>query len=161
MTVSEYNECVKRYADFLYRFLRKHVNEDSARDIMQDSYEKLWLKRDSVQFEKSKSYLFTTAYHTFIDQNRRGKKISYEDKVPQTEFHSVQMSSPDLKHIIDEALTKLPEIQKTVLLLRDYEDYSYEEIAEITNLSPSQVKVYIFRARTTMKNYIGTLSTVI
>jgi len=53
------------------------------------------------------------------------------------------------------------EIQKTVILLRDYEGYSYEEIGEITNLSESQVKVYIFRARVSLKNHIGSLANVL
>ena len=45
-------------------------------------------------------------------------------------------------------------MQKTVVLLRDYEGYSYEEIGNITGLSESQVKVYIFRARSTLKSYL-------
>lgn len=53
------------------------------------------------------------------------------------------------------ALEKLPPVQKTVVLLRDYENYSYKEIAEITSLSETQVKVYIFRARSFMKTFIG------
>jgi RNA polymerase sigma-70 factor (ECF subfamily) len=58
-------------------------------------------------------------------------------------------------------LTKLPEIQRSVILLRDYEGYNYAEIGEITNLNESQVKVYIFRARTFLKNYIGAMENVI
>lgn len=59
-----------------------------------------------------------------------------------------------LQEVLDFALEKLPPIQKTVILLRDYEAYSYEEIAGITGLNESQVKVYIFRARAFMKAYI-------
>jgi len=59
-----------------------------------------------------------------------------------------------LQKVLNDALDKLPEVQKTVVLLRDYEGYNYAEIAEITNLSESQVKVYIFRARQTLKEYI-------
>jgi RNA polymerase sigma factor (sigma-70 family) len=60
----------------------------------------------------------------------------------------------DLNEILEFALNKLPPIQKTVVLLRDYENYSYKEIAEITSLSETQVKVYIFRARNFMKDFI-------
>ena len=67
----------------------------------------------------------------------------------------------DLQTIIHETLEKLPLIQQSVVLLRDYEGYSYGEIAEITNLSEAQVKVYIFRARQTMKNYIKDLDLVL
>jgi RNA polymerase sigma-70 factor (ECF subfamily) len=67
----------------------------------------------------------------------------------------------DLKAVLNEALDRLPEIQKTVVLLRDYEGYNYAEIAEITTLSESQVKVYIFRARQTLKEYIKRLELVV
>jgi RNA polymerase sigma-70 factor (ECF subfamily) len=55
----------------------------------------------------------------------------------------------------------LPEIQKSVILLRDYEGYSYEEIGNIAGLNESQVKVYIYRARLFLKEYIGTMERVI
>ena len=59
-----------------------------------------------------------------------------------------------MKEILNEALEKLPKDQKSVILLRDYEGYAYDEISEITGLSESQVKVYIYRARVFLKNYI-------
>ena len=63
--------------------------------------------------------------------------------------------------VVDEALSKLPEIQKNVVLLRDYEGYDYAEIGNITGLSESQVKVYIFRARQTLKDYLVGVEKVI
>jgi RNA polymerase sigma-70 factor (ECF subfamily) len=69
--------------------------------------------------------------------------------------------SIDLQEVLTEALEKLPEIQRSVVLLRDYEGYNYAEIAEITGLNESQVKVYIFRARQTMKDYIKKLELVV
>ncbi|MEA3444640.1 MAG: sigma factor-like helix-turn-helix DNA-binding protein, partial [Bacteroidota bacterium] len=51
--------------------------------------------------------------------------------------------------------------QRSVVVLRDYEGYSYKEIAEITELSESQVKVYIYRARLFLKNYIGSTEAVV
>jgi RNA polymerase sigma-70 factor (ECF subfamily) len=66
-----------------------------------------------------------------------------------------------LKQTIDNALAKLSEIQRNVLLLRDYEGYNYEQIGEITGLSESQVKVYIYRARIAMKDYLVSLENVI
>lgn len=73
--------------------------------------------------------------------------------------HEKQYS--DLKEVLNEALNKLPEVQRSVVMLRDYEGYSYEEIGNIMELNESQVKVYIFRARTFLKNYIGSLDKVI
>jgi RNA polymerase sigma-70 factor (ECF subfamily) len=62
---------------------------------------------------------------------------------------------------LDKALNTLNEIQRSVILLRDYEGYSYEEIGEITGLNESQVKVYIYRARLALKQYIGSLENVL
>jgi RNA polymerase sigma factor (sigma-70 family) len=67
----------------------------------------------------------------------------------------------DLKSILDQALNTLSDIQKSVILLRDYEGYNYKEIAEVTGLNLSQVKVYIFRGRQKLKNYIGKMDVVI
>jgi RNA polymerase sigma factor (sigma-70 family) len=161
MTIDQYNECVDKYSDNLYRFVLKNIhNRDEARDIVQESYEKLWLKVDSVAFEKVKSYLFSTAYHTMIDVIRRGKhSADFGTVVPEQYAHNDQFS--DLNEILHKAINRLPEIQRSVVLLRDYEGYSYDEISEITGLTESQVKVYIFRARSFLKNYIGSLETVI
>ena len=161
MTAAEYNLCVEKYADGIYRFILKNIHhQDRARDVVQDTFEKLWTKVDTVSFEKSKSYLFTTAYHTMIDIIRKEKKlISFENTLNSTFSHTDQYT--DLNEVLHEAINKLPQAQKAVILLRDYEGNSYEEIAEITGLSESQVKVYIFRGRIFLKQYIGRLENVI
>jgi RNA polymerase sigma-70 factor (ECF subfamily) len=161
MTVQEYNQCVDKYADAVYRFILKSIeDEDNAQDIVQESFTKMWEKRDNIEDGKSKSYLFTTAYHTMIDWIRRSRNVKVEDRFFENHATS-RHRYDDLKEVLDEALSRLPQIQKTVVLLRDYEGYSYEEIGKITNLNESQVKVYIFRARVALKNYIGSLDTVI
>jgi RNA polymerase sigma-70 factor (ECF subfamily) len=66
-----------------------------------------------------------------------------------------------LNDVLNEALEQLPTIQKSVIMLRDYEGYSYEEIEEITGLNESQVKVYIYRARVALKEYIGKIENVL
>jgi RNA polymerase sigma-70 factor (ECF subfamily) len=66
-----------------------------------------------------------------------------------------------LHDVLNGALEQLPTIQKSVIMLRDYEGYSYEEIEEITGLNESQVKVYIYRARVALKEYIGKIENVL
>ena len=154
MTTREYNSCVDQHADGVYRFILKNIkDEHNAQDIVQDSFEKLWLNHGKVNAEKAKSYLFTTAYHTMIDHIRKRKPLGSLEDVPEAKNETFHDYS-DLKDILNEALGKLNEIQKSVLLLRDYEGYSYQEIGKITDLNESQVKVYIYRARTFLKNYI-------
>ncbi len=161
MTVKEYNHCVDQYADGVYRFILKNIkNEDNARDIVQDAFAKMWEKVKDISSEKSKSYLFTAAYHTMIDFIRKDKpKVDIDTQYNLS--NSYDKGYSDLKEILDEAVNKLPEIQRSVLLLRDYEGYSYKEIGEITNLNEPQVKVYIYRARVFMKNYLVSMDRVI
>lgn len=161
MTRQEYNESVNLYADNVFRFVVKNIqDEDKAKDIVQDTYEKLWNKSENVSFQKVKSYLFSAAYHTMIDYIRKDKRLTGFEELNQTHYgHSEQYT--DLNEILHKAVDQLPEDQKSVVLLRDYEGYSYKEISEITGLNEAQVKVYIYRARLFLKKYIGSPETVI
>lgn len=161
MTVNDYNECVKSHADGVYRFILKHVSDDDlAQDIVQESFEKLWIKLDEVSASKAKSYLFTTAYHTMIDSIRKNKRVTSMESIAIIE-PSHTRNYTDLGDVLNEGLSRLPEVQRSVVLLRDYEGYSYEEIAQITNLTTSQVKVYIYRGRLALRKFIGHMEAVI
>jgi RNA polymerase sigma-70 factor (ECF subfamily) len=160
MTEKEYNTSVDLHAKSLFRFIFKNLNvREDAENIVQDSFESLWLNKDKVEFSKSKSWLFTTGYRKMIDGIRKNKKIVEMPDFIKEKGNST--AQPDLKSIVNSALEKLPEIQKTVIMLRDYEGYDYAEIGKITNLNESQVKVYIFRARQTLKNYLVNLENII
>jgi len=67
----------------------------------------------------------------------------------------------DLNEILHKALDLLPEQQKSSVMLRDYEGYSYKEIGEITGLSEAQVKINIYRGRVALKNFIGKIETIL
>lgn len=161
MTIGEYNNAVTLYSDRLFRFVLKSIKDlHKAEDVVQDCYEKLWKNHENVSAGKVKAYLFTMAYHTMIDRIRKDKRSVYADDIKVTE-ESHQKSYSDLSEILNHAVNKLPEIQRMVLLLRDYEGYSYQEIEELTNLNESQVKVYIYRARVFLKGYIGKMEAVV
>ncbi len=154
MTENEYNQCVDLYADRVYRFILKNLrNEADAKDIVQGAFEKMWINRERVDNARSKSYLFTVAYNQMIDYIRKNKRISLRDDFSE---HSkiTQQAVPDIKRILNEALGQLNEIQRSLVLLKDYEGYNYEEIGEITGLNASQVKVYLHRARLQLKAFI-------
>jgi len=161
MTVEQYNKSVDLYSDAVYRFILKNINQtDEAKDIVQDTFEKLWVRASEVSFEKVKSYLFSTAYHTMIDKIRKNKRISSVDEYGSIDpLHNEHYT--DLGEILNEALKQLPDVQRSVILLRDYEGYAYQEIANITGLSESQVKVYIYRGRLALKKYIGSMEVLI
>jgi len=161
MTVREYNKCVDLYSDYVFRFLLKSLNdEEKAKDIVQDCFERLWIKVDTVRFEKARTYLFTTAYHTMIDGFR--KKKYHDEFLKQQSLDPIQNDSySDLNELLHKLVGQLPEDQRSVILLRDYEGYSYKEISEITGLSETQVKVYIYRGRLFLKERIGKIEAII
>lgn len=160
MTETEYNQSVNLYADNVYRFILKNLKHtEDARDLVQSAYESLWVNRTGVDFSTCKSYLFTIAYRKMIDHIRKNKRISYKD-----DFQSdTRAASPSghTSRILNEALGKLSETQRSLVLLKDYEGYSYEEIGKITGLNESQVKVYLHRARLQLRDYIVHPSNVI
>ena len=161
MTINEYNTSVDHYSDRLYRFVLKSIKDiHKAEDIVQDSYEKLWKNIENVNAEKVRSYLFTTAYHTMIDIIRKDKRSSFSNDLKLVK-ESHENNYSDLKEILNEAVEKLPDIQRMVLLMRDYEGYSYQEIGEMAKLSEAQVKVYIYRARIFLKKYIGNIEVLV
>ena len=161
MTEKEYNECVATWADNVYRFILKNLrHEEDARDVGQTAWEKLWRNRAEVDPTRAKSYLFTVAYHQMIDHLRKVKRITLQEDF--REDSKVQhLQTNNLKKILERALDRLSETQRSLVLLKDYEGYSYAEIGQITGLNESQVKVYLHRARLILKEYLVKVEHVI
>lgn len=154
MTEKEYNNCVREHADSVYRFILKNLrNSDDARDVVQSAFEKMWVSRETVDGTRCKSFLFTVAYHQMIDHIRKGKTVILKEEAME-EVPVYSRQNQHTKKILEMALARLNETQRSLVLLKDYEGYSYEEIGEITGLSASQVKVYLHRARIQLKNYL-------
>jgi RNA polymerase sigma-70 factor (ECF subfamily) len=154
MTEKEYNECVTLFADNVYRFIFKNLgHKEDAKDVVQTAFEKLWINRQQVDNTRSKSFLFTVAYHQMIDHIRKTKRVSLKEERCIERGVTYQRNN-NIKKILDEALRKLGETQRSLVLLKDYEGYNYDEIGQITGLSQSQVKVYLHRARLQLKNYL-------
>lgn len=142
------------YADNLYRFILKNLGKvEDSRDIVQTAFEKMWKNRLQVDNNRSKSYLFNIAYNEMIDHIRKNKRISLTETFT-AETSITTKTQHDAKRVLDEALKRLNETQRSLVLLKDYEGYNYEEIGEITGLSESQVKVYLHRARLQLREYI-------
>ena len=154
MTDKDYNECVKLYADNVYRFILKNLrNEEDAKDVVQGAYEKMWVNRAQVDNTKCRSFLFTVAYNNMIDHIRKNKRIVLKDEFNETALGASRQQQ-NTKRILQEALSKLSETQRSLVMLKDYEGYNYAEIGEITGLNESQVKVYLHRARLLLREYI-------
>jgi RNA polymerase sigma-70 factor (ECF subfamily) len=154
MTVKEYNNAVREFGDHVYRFIYRSIRDsDRAGDIIQDTYEKLWRCVTEVEYGAVKSWLFTSAYNRMIDIIRKDSRMIAVEFYDDSSLFSEDNQS-DLNEVLHHALSRLPAIQRSVILLRDYEGYSYQEIGTITGLSEAQVKTYIFRGRTALRAYL-------
>lgn len=154
MRKKTFNKVVEQHADSLYRYALKQAGSESlAGDFVQDAFEVLWQKRNQVDRSRIRSYLYSIVHHRIIDYHRKmQREVDYEG-ISGDQYYYFQ-EYKGAKEMIDHLLDQLSTEQKSVLLLRDYEGYSYKEIAAITSLSESQVKVYIHRARKYLRNYI-------
>ncbi|HPH22841.1 MAG TPA: RNA polymerase sigma factor [Chitinophagaceae bacterium] len=154
MTEKNYNDCVTQYADNVFRFIVKNLkHEEDARDIVQTAFEKMWRNREIVENDKAKSYLFTVAYNQMIDHIRKNKRIQLKEEFKDETKIGYQTNS-NTKEVLMNALTRLNETQKSLIMLKDYEGYNYEEIGKIMSLNESQVKVYLHRARLALRDYL-------
>ncbi len=152
---------VDEHADSLYRFIVKNIKDsEGASDIVQDSYERLWMNVARVEYSSVKAWLFSTAYNRMIDVIRKESRVVAEDEGFGTGL-SHESGYSDIAEILNRAVERLPEQQRSAIMLRDYEGYSYREIAEITGMSEARVKINIYRARVALKSYIGTIESVI
>ena len=155
----EYNIAVEKHSSNLYGYVFSFLrNSEDSQDIVQDVFEKLWKNKKKVEVGKCKAWMFRTGHNTLINFAKRKKRTVYDtDMIPE------QMNidnSFENQEIIDLALSLLPPLQKSIILLRDLEGYTYEEIAAILDLSDSQVKVYLYRARKKIKKQLGDLTKV-
>jgi RNA polymerase sigma-70 factor (ECF subfamily) len=135
---------------FATNFLK---NGDEAKDAVQDVFLKLWQKRDELEkIENIEAYALQMTKNRCLDLIRANKTtpISAETdrkiKEEQVDAH-LQLEFSESANQIKKIINKLPDLQRTVMNLRDIEQLSYDEIAEITELQLNAIRVNLSRAR--------------
>ena len=121
--------------------------------MVQTAFEKLWINKNTVDNNTCKSFLFTVAYNQMIDHIRKNKRVVLQETFT-AETSIINRQQHDSKKVLNQAMNRLNETQKSLVMLKDYEGYSYQEIGQITGLNESQVKVYLHRARLQLREYI-------
>ncbi len=158
----EYNIAVSAHSGKLYGFALKFLrNSEDAQDIVQDVFEKLWINRKKVEVEKAKAWMFTTAHNAMVNYVMKKQRLVLpgDELIPETV--KMERSLFESSQVVDRAVSILPPVQKSIILLRDLEGYTYEEIGDILELSSSQVKVYLFRARNKIKKQLKGLTQLV
>lgn len=138
-----------QYADMLYRFLwRKTRDEETARDLTQDLFMRVWNNRDTLKTDTSiKPYLYRIANNLAIDHLRK-KVIRQSENLDDHSGAGAYYPEdwPDLEEQLKIAVKKLPAGQQTVFYLSRYEGLKYHEIAELLDKSPKTVENQISAA---------------
>ena len=159
LRTKDYNKAINEYSERVYSFLLKNTgSEELSKDVLQECFAKLWENRKKVDKQKVKSWLYSDAYNTMLNTLKRERKFYHADDKYDNNVSVNTHEQFEHKDQLDYYLKELPAIQRSILLLRDLEGYPYNEISELLNLTESQVKVYLFRARKRMKDQLKSLS---
>ena len=136
--------------NFAFRYVR---NAYTAEDIVQDSFADLYVYRDRYQKNYSfKTYLFTIIKNKSISCLRKKNHFSINDiEIPCTDTPETDYIVRESLNLVRTKINQMKEDYQMVLYLKEYEDFSYAEIAGIMGKSTEQVKILIFRARKKLK----------
>ena len=144
--------------DKLYRLaLRITLDSAEAEDIVQDTMIRVWNKRDEwAQFNSIEAFCLTVARNLAIDRSQKSEAQNIELTTETQEMSDGatperQLERSEQMDLVRKLINELPEKQRTIIQLRDIEEKSYKEIADVMQLTEDQVKVTLFRARQRIK----------
>jgi RNA polymerase sigma factor (sigma-70 family) len=140
----------KKLLRFAVHFLK---NEDEARDVIQDVFLKLWQKREELdRIENMEAFTMQMTRNRCLDILRANKVVPIDAETDRKmkqetiDVHS-QIELSEAAGQVKTLIEKLPDLQQTIMYLRDIEQLEYEEIAEQTGLQLNAIRVNLSRAR--------------
>ncbi len=146
-------------SDRLYRLaLRITMNKAEAEDVVQDTLLKVWeCREDWNQINNLEAFAIATCRNRALDVVKRAGRDT--ENLDEMAYFSSQTPHEQLEareeiSLVRRLMDSLPEVQRTIMLLRDIEGKTYQEIAQTLDISETQVKVYLHRARTKIKEWI-------
>jgi RNA polymerase sigma factor (sigma-70 family) len=156
-----FHDLYARYANDIYRFSFWLTGDaDEARDITSETFVRVWTSEADIRVESVKAYLFTIARNVYLHDKRRTKhKAALDETVLDSSMQPDRIAEARSElHVVLQAMQMLPEIDRTVLIMRAEDELSYEEIASATGLSIAAVKVKVFRARLKLQSLLTSLT---
>ena len=146
-------------SDRLYRLaLRITMNKAEAEDVVQDTLLKVWeCREDWNQINNLEAFAIATCRNRALDVVKRaGRDTENLDEMAHfsSQTPPEQLEAREEISLVRRLMDSLPEVQRTIMLLRDIEGKTYQEIAQTLDISETQVKVYLHRARTKIKEWI-------
>jgi RNA polymerase sigma-70 factor (ECF subfamily) len=138
-------------------------NRQDAEDVLQDALLNAWKKEEWETVEHPEAYCFRSIRNIAIDRIslKDNQQEAWDDRYdPPDAVASIQEQLEREEHLLllENAVRRLPEKQRTIFQLREVEELNYKQIAEAMNISEEQVKVNLFRARQKIKQFFQRLS---
>ena len=153
MTQQTFIKLLNPVQDKMYRMaLRLLVSREAAQDAVQEAMLKLWSRKEGLaQYDNLEAFAITVTKNYCLDQlklkqnnNLRIVHINYEDHNPSLERH---VEVRDELSRVEKIMESLPDQQKIIIQLRDIENYEYDEIAKVTGMKETAIRVNLSRAR--------------
>jgi len=135
-------------------------NEEEAKDVLQDVFLKLWQKRDElVKVENLEAFAIRMTRNRCLDLIRARRTVSMElvnknKHIEEVCSDSDYLENAELAGLAKRIIAELPDLQRTIIHLRDIEQLEYEEIAEVTELNVNAIRVNLSRARKKVRDEI-------
>ena len=147
---NDFNALYQKYAlDGLRFTLYLSGNRAEAEDITSETFVRAWTSPEPIRAATVKGYLFTIARNLFLQGLRKKKRdveLDVEMRDPQAGPHQLAEEKAEFEAVLA-GLQKLPEIDRSVVVMRAFESMSYEEISQTLGIPLGTVKVKIHRAR--------------
>ncbi len=157
---SAFEELVDRYKGRLVNVIHRMLNnQNEAEDLVQETFLRVWTHRQDYDFSYCLStWIYTIALNLAKNELRKHRKFKFFNLGEMTEkgleLPDPKMGPSALGHMLQQAITTLPPKYKTAFLLRDVEQMSYEEVAQILGVPLGTVKSRVNRARAVLKEYL-------
>lgn len=145
--------------DKLYRLaLRITLDKAEAEDIVQETLVRVWENsRQGFDRKSIKAFSLTVCRNLALDTARRAGhgNVTIDEDIEQLAAGMTDHSdAKERLALVRKLMDSLPEVQRSIMELRDIEGMTYQEIAEVMDISDSQVKVYLFRARNKIRDMV-------
>ncbi len=164
MKLKEFERVVSESSDRLYGYARYFLgHREEAEDVVQEVYMRLWQHRNEIDPARTNGWLISVTRNLCRDQLRRRKVRSsvdvdsavVEEMAGSEVATDAGAASSLFRGMLDSALRKLPDPQRSIVILREIQGLSYREIGDALELPMTTVKVYLHRGRRALRHELS------
>lgn len=155
----KYRQWVREYQDQAWTVARYILKDDGeAEDATQEAFVKLWHNRDNIDPERVQSWLMKVTRNGCLDRLRRRRdNVEFDESYMAGEVSGPMqdVATGQTREWLKRAIGSLKEPYRSLVVLRDVNQHSYEEVASMLELNLAQVKTYLHRARKQLREQLA------